>query len=254
MKNIFKIGALMLLTAGVFTSCDPEAVVFSDVDFVQLSNDAAVSIVENSGGSVSVTAILGGPRSSDVTVSFDVTGDASRFTLTPGNTVTIPAGETSGTLTFTPIDDDDINGDIDVVIALSESNTLGIGIGGGGFASVSKTITIVDDNVPCNDVLVSVTTDRWGDETSWEITDGSGSVLASGGPYSFLGAGESATYDTVVNLADGCYTFTLFDAYGDGQDYGSYIVTCGAIIHAQGAGALSGGGGFFESTDFCVNQ
>lgn len=253
MKNIFKLMGLLLLVSGL-TSCDPEAIIYSNVDFVQLSNDAAASVIENSGESVTVTAILGAPRSESVTVNFDVTGDASRFTLSPGASVTIPAGETSGTITLTPVDDDDINGDVDIVVALSASNSLGIGLGGEGVSSVSKTITIVDDNVPCNDVLVSVTTDRWGDETSWDIRDSTGAVVASGGPYAFLGAGQSETYDTVVNLADGCYTFTLYDSYGDGQDYGFYSVTCGAIVHAEGAGALDEGGGTFESTDFCVNQ
>ena len=56
-----------------------------------------------------------------------------------------------------------------------------------------------------------------------------------------------------MTLADGCYTFTIYDSYGDGQfdgtNNGSYSLDC-SIINAANCG---GNWGSSESTDFCVN-
>ena len=208
----------LLLCVSALTGCDPESVVFNNTDFIQLSDDSATSVTENSGETVTVTALLAGPKSESVTVNFDVTGDASRFTLSPGTSVTIPAGETSGSISFTPVDDDEINGDVDIVIALSASNSLGIGLGGEGLSAVSKTITIVDDNVPCNDYVLTISTDTYGEESFWDILDASGNTVVSGGTgaaYPASGYPSSTTVDIPFTLADGCYTLRLFDYWGD---------------------------------------
>ncbi|MDD2387253.1 MAG: C25 family cysteine peptidase [Bacteroidales bacterium] len=60
-------------------------------------------------------------------------------------------------------------------------------------------------------------TDRSGDETTWELVDDATSnVLYSGGPYP-SGWGSEAHYITEFCLGPGCYTFTIFDSYGDGM-------------------------------------
>lgn len=273
MKNIFKSSALALvLLASV--GCDTETKIFDEATFVQLGNDNSVSVVENSGATVTISAILGSPQSSDVSVNFDVTGTATadRYTLS-ATSVSIPAGETSASVTFTPIDNDVIDGDVDFTLTLSSSSSLPLGIGGEGVNAISKTITIVDDNVPCNDYTISVTTDRWGSETAWDILDSSGNVVAQDGPYTDV---ADEVYDTAITLADGCYTFRIYDRFGDGQDTGSYLVSCGALVQASGSGNLDGvpnfdvssatvtfftnnpfgtdGVNFVEATDFCVNQ
>ncbi|MDO1499713.1 hypothetical protein Q2T40_06155 [Winogradskyella maritima] len=254
MKNIIKYISLSI-AACFIVACEEDNDVLLGLDtdsFVQFSDYRAVSVVENSGDVIEVTAILGGPQSQDVTVNFNVDGGAGRYSLS-STSVSIPAGQTSGTVTFTAIDDDDINGDVDIVISLDPNSTLPVGIAGAGGEGSSKTITIIDDNVPCNDYLVSVTTDRWGSENSWEITDSSGAVVASDGPYQDGPAGFTATYDTMVTLADGCYTFTMFDSYGDGMGTGTYSVACGSLVAASGGPDLANGNSS-ESTDFCVNQ
>lgn len=255
MKNIFKTLVLAVL-AITFNSCEEDLIIYNPGQFVQIDDASATSITENSGTIVAIEAILAMPAESDVTVNFEASGaDASRYWLTPSS-ITIPAGETSGFVEFTAIDNEDIDGDVDVTISLASSSSVPVGIGGEATAeaAASKVITIIDDNVPCNDVVVSVTTDRWGSETSWQITDGTGAIVATGGPYEDLPNNDDLpTYDTTVNLEDGCYTFTIFDSYGDGMDVGSYIVTCGALVHAQGGGDLADGNSS-ESTDFCVNQ
>jgi V8-like Glu-specific endopeptidase len=57
-------------------------------------------------------------------------------------------------------------------------------------------------------------TDCYADETSWEIRNGS-TVLYSGGPYQ---TNSVQTINSNFCLSDGCYSFVIFDSYGDGLD------------------------------------
>ena len=100
------------------------------------------------------------------------------------------------------------------------------------------------------DVTVSITFDNYPEETSWQITDG-GSVVASGGTYA--SSPDGSTLEVSQCLSDGCYTFTIFDTYGDGiccsYGSGSYVVTdeFGNVL-ASGASFGSSDGG-----NFCVS-
>ncbi len=103
----------------------------------------------------------------------------------------------------------------------------------------------------CNgtEVTVTINLDNYPEETSWQITDGGGAVVASGGTY-----GSQPDGSTVVItecLADGCYDFTILDSYGDGiccgYGNGSYTVTGGGSTLASG-----GSFGSSETTNFCL--
>ena len=65
-----------------------------------------------------------------------------------------------------------------------------------------------------NDVVVSITLDNYPEETSWTITNASGTTVASGGTYGSQPDGSTVTIDEC--LVDGCYDFNIFDTYGDG--------------------------------------
>ena len=103
----------------------------------------------------------------------------------------------------------------------------------------------------CNDNLVnvSITFDNYPEETSWAVTNDSGQTVASGGTYGSEPDGSTISED--LCLPDGCYTFTINDAYGDGiccsYGNGSYSVT-------DASGSLASGGSFgsSEATQFCV--
>jgi hypothetical protein len=62
-----------------------------------------------------------------------------------------------------------------------------------------------------DNILVAVTTDSYPEETSWEIRDASGNIVATGSGYP-----EDETTEVPVCLPDGDYTFILKDSYGDG--------------------------------------
>ncbi len=103
----------------------------------------------------------------------------------------------------------------------------------------------------CNTVNISLTFDNYPGETSWAITNSSGSTVASGGTYGSQTAGS--TLNLTECLPDGCYDFTITDSYGDGiccaYGNGSYTVT-----NSTG-GTLASGGSFTTSqtTNFCVS-
>ncbi len=64
------------------------------------------------------------------------------------------------------------------------------------------------------EVEFHLTTDNWGYETSWSITDDNGTVYASVPTNTY---GNLMEYDTAVCVPNGlCLTFTLNDVFGDG--------------------------------------
>jgi hypothetical protein len=61
-------------------------------------------------------------------------------------------------------------------------------------------------------------TDNYGSQTSWDITDASSNIIASGNNYAdYLGGQE---FDYYLCVQPGCYTFTIHDANGNGMHSG----------------------------------
>ncbi len=86
---------------------------------------------------------------------------------------------------------------------------------------------------------VNVILDDYPEETSWDIQDNAGNVIATGDSYT------GGTVNVDVCVAPGCYEFTLYDSYGDGIccafGTGSY-----EVINSNGA-VVAAGGEFFDS-------
>ena len=105
--------------------------------------------------------------------------------------------------------------------------------------------------IDCSDnvVVVSITLDNYPEETSWSLTNSTGSVIASGGTYG--SQPDGSTVEVQLCLADGCYDFTINDSYGDGiccaYGNGSYTVS-------NDGNTLASGGQFgsSETTNICV--
>lgn len=70
------------------------------------------------------------------------------------------------------------------------------------------------DTFDTQEVELTIQFDSYPEETTWEFTNSAGTVLSSGGPY----AGQAGqTFEETITLpGDDCYTFTIFDIYGDG--------------------------------------
>ncbi|MFT4982499.1 MAG: hypothetical protein ACI9UR_002373 [Bacteroidia bacterium] len=112
-----------------------------------------------------------------------------------------------------------------------------------------------------SEVNITVELDCWGAETTWEITNGGGSVVAFGGPYTNnLPDGDGPQVASAC-LAEGCYDFTINDTEADGL-FGSQWTTCnvdGAYQITDGNGAViiqmiatQGDFGASETQNFCM--
>ena len=182
-------------------------------------------------------------RNFDVSVNDELsTGSAGHYSI--GN-ITIPANSYDGVLTVNLMDDGTL------VDGVSYNLVLDLDLPEGVAVHTSKTSTIKYNKYQiCNDYTLTINDDYYSSERTWKVVDkNDGTVVQSGGPYA------NGTYLIVKNmtLADGCYTFNIYDSYGDGQfdgtNTGDYSLDCGISNAASG----SGNWGASESTDFCVN-
>jgi hypothetical protein len=98
-------------------------------------------------------------------------------------------------------------------------------------------------------VVVNILTDNYPAETTWTLTDAAGVTVLSGGPY----ATTATAYQDEICVADGCFTFTILDSFGDGvccaYGIGSYEITVDGASLIAGGEFLSS-----ESTQFCVGE
>jgi len=85
-------------------------------------------------------------------------------------------------------------------------------------------------------VTVEITTDDFGNETTWEIYDENNSIVYAGGPYA---SNTSFTHTLCVDTGK-CYRFIIHDAFGDGiccfYGFGSYTIYYGQ--NAIGTGGI----------------
>ncbi|QHI37365.1 PII-type proteinase [Kordia antarctica] len=113
-------------------------------------------------------------------------------------------------------------------------------------------LTTSGGGTSCSDVSLSITFDNYPEETSWEITNSGGVVVASGGTYASQADGSTLNI-AVGCLDDGCYDFTITDAYGDGIccSYGNGSFT---LTNSTSGATLASGGSFTtsETTNFCL--
>jgi len=89
--------------------------------------------------------------------------------------------------------------------------------GGGNFATNGNSLSVDFMVVASGDKYeLDLLTDKYGDEITWELVDDATlNVLYSEGPFP---AGTEAHYITEFCLGPGCYTFTIYDSYGDGMN------------------------------------
>ncbi len=106
-------------------------------------------------------------------------------------------------------------------------------------------------------VTVEILTDNYPEETTWEFRDENDAVVASGGNY----AGQANTnVSEEVQLGTlGCYSFEIFDTYGDGLNSAQWGGTDGtySVTSSDGTVLISGGGAdnwSSESTKFTATS
>jgi hypothetical protein len=96
--------------------------------------------------------------------------------------------------------------------------------GGGEDGWISNDIITHTFTVEESDYFtVAVSPDAYGNETTWTLVDSLNTLIMFGGPYA---TNTTTTYIQAGCVTVGCYEFSIFDAFGDGMQFGgSYSVT-----------------------------
>jgi hypothetical protein len=178
------------------------------------------------------------------TVNVDDATNASEFTV--GNVV-IPAGEYGGNLT--------VNFDFSAITgADGDTKTVTLSLVPPAGGSTYKDVVEVTyfRAIVCNDPVLTVTTDLYGEETGFFITNSAGVVVFNIPQGSFPRGRATYTID-VPTLPDGTYTITITDVYSDGQvdgtTTGSYSLDCSIINLVTAGGAF----GASQTSTFEIN-
>ncbi|WP_298895382.1 T9SS type A sorting domain-containing protein [uncultured Psychroserpens sp.] len=121
-----------------------------------------------------------------------------------------------------------------------------------GSSSLTKVyqeyIEVGGEDIATTEIILTLVTDDWPAETSWNLKDSSGTILYSSPTY-IEGTDDFQTFtENFVVTANECYTFEMIDGYGDGiccaSGAGSYTLTT-----LEGSTIVTGGAyGFGEIT------
>ena len=210
-----------------------------ETNYMSFANSSVVTTVDvgQGSGSIDIDVYTGNKTGSDRALGLMVgtdntTLDPSAYTV-PAS-VTIPGGTNKGTFTV-QLNESGLDFTSGSVLVAFMPNQ-------GIDTAISTKDVLINASLVCppqNQVTMAVTTDNWPDETSWEITDGSGAIVASGGPY----VNPDDDFTTITEdlcLLAGTYTATVYDSYGDGG--GCFTVTSnGATLAAECAPDAGGG-------------
>ena len=99
-------------------------------------------------------------------------------------------------------------------------------------------------------IELDVTLDYFGAETTWDISNEDGNIIASGGPY--VNSNQGLVMTEQICVDEGCYTLTVYDAYGDGMGFTSGTFE---LKDEDGSSLASGGGDFGSESinEFCID-
>ena len=249
MKNIRKILTMSLVAFSFFACEENENVTYDGSQTGVGFTEATQSLTVRTEGSTitldaQATTLSESDRTYNVTVDMEATTAPSPSNYSFG-TLTIPANSFDGSMDVT-FNDTDLVDFVSYDLVLKLELDAGLAVVGSETATISFNKYIL-----CNDLELTLNEDSYGSERTWDIVDSTGAIVQSGGPFGNVSGGEVQTAN--FTLPDGCYTFTIYDSYGDGQADGNvtgdYSLDCSIINHASGTGNW----GSSESTDFCVN-
>ena len=107
----------------------------------------------------------------------------------------------------------------EVAYAPQALNTINVTIASDDFNDNNQSSTSFEGAVETAGTIdLTVTTDNWAEEVSWEFRDSAGTVLESDS-YN-QNSDDQTTFEYRFNFDDDCITFSAFDTYGDGLTVG----------------------------------
>ena len=105
----------------------------------------------------------------------------------------------------------------------------------------NNTVSAVFTRENLEQCTVVIEPDYFSSETTWSLMDENGDFVMGGGPYD--NDDQISVYRRSTCLEDGCYVFTVFDAFGDGLNYGGDY----QVLNNNGDIWASGSGNFGDS-------
>jgi hypothetical protein len=219
MKKITNI-LLLFLAVFAFNSCSEETEGTEDLNYIAFESNSLTLGVDIGGTAehevkVYTTQIMGSDRVFPIVVREDATtADAQAYNI-PAS-VTVPANSNEGTFTVGLADVNVGKEGKSVVVDFTNEE---------GWYTGDPTTLNIAQICPFNEITIRFVFDGYASETSWDIVDSDGNIVAEGG-----GDWADGTPDAITTacLQDGEYTFTVYDVYGDGLSYpanGSVTVT-----------------------------
>jgi hypothetical protein len=208
---------------------------------LEYSNDAAILGIEenlngNCGDSATPVVVIQNSGYDNIT-NFSV-----EYSINNGNTQSHNWSGSLGSLASTAIELPAIN------YSPTDTNSLNITISDDENNQNNSNVFYFNqsNSYDTSIVTLNLVTDNYASETSWELADSSGYIIAQNG---FLTNGN--TYNTVIEIptSDECYTFTINDSYGDGIccQYGT-----GSYSISDESGNIIFSGGDFSSTESTI--
>ena len=110
----------------------------------------------------------------------------------------------------------------------------------------------INFNPDLEDVTVTINTDLFPEETSWQMMDVDGNIIKQGGPYPDLL--DQTIIENICMQPNACYQFVFFDSFGDGICCGQNGNGSYSVSDENGAVIFASNGQFDDSerTNFCL--
>lgn len=181
------------------TTNDAKLLSYQGFDFVCDGEVVPVLEVQNRGSATLTSCTIETYNNGSLVSTDNWSGNVGQYY---SDMVTLPAITGLGTSANLEFMITNVNGVADEDVS---DNSLMVNVSGSPVQATTSTI------------MVQINTDNYPDETTWRLINGSGGVVAQGGPYSQ----QQATYNIWVTSLDPnqCYQLIVEDAYGDGMSY-----------------------------------
>ena len=209
-------------------------------------------------GKILASEATGSDRTFNLEVDASTTHGAANYSVP--TSVTIPAGSKEGVYEVTIIGNSLVDGN-KIVVKLAPSEDLNQTTFYGTYSNgvltgVGTSKTTFNLYKPCADTRarLSITFDRYPEETAWELYDSSFNLIDSGGfnaagtaitGYAALGYPDRSTFSVVKCLVPDTYTLVIYDLYADGMNDGSTIEGFYSMNNMNNGAILAEGKGNF---------
>jgi hypothetical protein len=214
---------IFIFSSFILNSCEEEArepihfISFEAADFnfgVELEGSTSLEL------KVFSANLSSSDRTFEISIATSSTLHAESYSV--ATVVTIPANKNVGLIPITISDTNISEGGETLILQFVSSK---------GVYTGEDMILNVKQVCPFNELQLNITFDDWAEETWWELLDSNGDVLVFSEEGDYAGEAE---FSKTFCLPNGSYTFSIFDAFGDGT--GDYQLIGSETILASGGG------------------